>query len=169
MVDQTDLIVDYEKITAMVGERYRSWEGWISLDKCVDRRSRSFATMPHQRPPWQQKITFPDEKSLDSHIHVRVVYLLKTRRTRSSIKLRPTKVSLFYRDLQVSLRPCRQERSMWWGRLYLPLAWAVYLSAWRGSFAWRLRRRSIILHFHSSALVTNTPLLPLYLTVLNKL
>lgn len=45
-------------------------------------------------------------------IHLLVVYLLKTRRTRSSIKLRPTKVSLFYRDLQVSLRPCRQERSM---------------------------------------------------------
>lgn len=112
MVDQTDLIVDYEKITAMVGERYRSWEGWISLHKCVDRRSRSSAKVPHQRPPWQQKITFAGEKSLDSHIHVRVVYLLKTRRTRSSIKLRPTKVSLFYRDLQVSLRPCRQERSM---------------------------------------------------------
>lgn len=152
----------------MVGDRYRSWEGWISLDKCVDRRSRSSAKMPHQRPPWQQKITFAGEKSLDSHILVRVVYLLKTRRTRSSIKLRPTKVSLFYSDLQVSLRPCSAVWK-WWRRLYLPLAWAVYLSVWRGSFAWRLRRRSIILHFHSSALVTNTPLLPLYLTVLNKL
>lgn len=99
----------------MVGERYRSWEGWISLDKCVDRRSRSSAKMPHQRPPWQQKITFAGEQSLDTFhdiIHVRVVYLLKTRRTRTSLKFWPTKVSLFYRDLQVSLRPCWQERSI---------------------------------------------------------
>lgn len=47
-----------------------------------------------------------------THPHASGVYLLKTKRTRSSIKLRPKKACLFYRDLQVSFGPYRKECSM---------------------------------------------------------